>query len=483
MSKGGERVSKLNPSQQLLSLALSDLHLSDAEPEDPNRPHWKAYKRRRFFVDHDVSNLFAWARQRHNGPLELLLNGDIFDFDNITAYPEERRRDINWLGRRRGMTSESWMSAFKMQRIIDDHPVFFDALSDWLAAGHPIIYVLGNHDLEVHWPEVQRLIRARVGGDEHNFQFCEWFYISGQDTFVPHGHEFDPYCVARSPIDPLISVYGRPRVQVPFGDLANRYMLNGMGYFNPHATANYIMSLSEYVRFFIKYMLKTQPLLLWTWFWGAMVTLFVTFRDYVAPSLRDPLLVDVKVSNIAGKSNTVPTVVRQLAALSVPPAATDPLKIARELWLDRGLLLLLMVGVAYQLVAAVNWVWRISPLWTLVPLALLLPLFLMYSFKVRPQVFEKPLLNENRAELISQIAGVSNAVMGHTHQPELKDIGPLSFANSGFWSPAFAEPECIHRIGTQSFVLIDGSNTSGDVRHLQLWEWPPNATEPRVFEG
>ena len=61
---------------------------------------------------------------------------------------------------------------------------------------------------------------------------------------MSHGHLYDPYCTEKNPIDPLILVHGRPRVRVPFGDMAMRYMLNGMGYFNPHASENYIMSAS-----------------------------------------------------------------------------------------------------------------------------------------------------------------------------------------------------------------------------------------------
>ena len=53
---------------------------------------------------------------------------------------------------------------------------------------------------------------------------------------------------------------GKPRVRIPFGDLAARYMLNGMGYFNPHQSENYIMSAVSYLRFFFRYMLRTQPL-------------------------------------------------------------------------------------------------------------------------------------------------------------------------------------------------------------------------------
>lgn len=467
------------------TLVLSDMHLSDAEPPDPKRPFWKAYKRAEYFIDDDVQRLLTWAADRSESPMELVLNGDIFDFDNITEIPDSPPSDVNWLGELRGLTSESWMSAFKISRIIDDHPVFFQALTQWVQDGHRLVFVLGNHDLELHWPEVQKLVREALElekQEQTQVRFCDWFYVSQGDTFITHGHQYDPYCVAHSPIDPLIRVHGRPRVQIPFGDLAERYMLNGMGYFNPHATSNYIMSLKEYVRFFLKYMVRTQPLLLWTWFWGAMVTLFVTLRDYLRPSMRDPMLVEDKVSAIAFRANVTPKVVRQLNALSVASAATDPMKVVRELWLDRGVLFLLMVGVAFQAVSAVNWIYAISPLWGLVPLAVLMPLFLMYSFKVKPQVFEAPLVDTKRAEMIHAITGAQNCVMGHTHIPELERIGPLTFANGGFWSPAFAEPECTTRIGTQTFVwLRTDVSHQRDARRVELWEWPPGGDAPRSF--
>ncbi|MCO4760386.1 MAG: metallophosphoesterase [Myxococcales bacterium] len=471
------------PREAVETLVLSDMHLSDAEELDPARPHWKAYKRAEFFVDDDVSNLLDWANERSQGPMELVLNGDIFDFDNITAVPDEPPADVNWLGEVRGLASESWMSVYKIERIIADHPVFFDALGRWVKHGHALVFVMGNHDLELHWPDVQHRILAAIGvGTEEQVRFCDWFYVSESDTFISHGHQYDPYCSARSPIDPLISVHGRPRVQIPFGNLAERYMLNGMGYFNHHATSNYIMSLKEYVRFFVKYMLRTQPLLLWTWFWGAMVTLFVTLRDYLRPSMRDPMLVEDKVAGVAARARVTPRVVRQLNALSVPSAATDPMKVVRELWLDRGVLLLVMIWAAFQAVSYVNWVLPISPLWVLLPLALLTPVFLMYSFKVKPQVFEAPLVNQKRSELIAKITGAHNCVMGHTHIPELRRIGPLTFANCGFWSPAFAEPECLTRIGTQTFVWLrpDVVDPAG-ARRVELWEWPPGGDAARSF--
>lgn len=455
------------------TVIFSDVHLADAEVIDPRRPLWKAFKQSKHFVDGDVAKLLAWLRADSAEPLEIVLNGDIFDFDAVCVLPDPPPSPIHWLQRLRGLGTEEWMSVFKMERIIADHPVWFGALRDAVSAGNRLVFVIGNHDLELHWQRVQGCIRQALGvalDDNASVVFCEWFYLSGGDTFVTHGHQYDPYCVNQDPVHPLISVAGKPRVRMPFGDLANRYMINGMGYFNPHATANYIMSGPEYVRFFLKYMVRTQPLLIWTWLWGAAVTLVITFLEFLRPAMRDPLTVEDKVATIAQRAQATPAVVRQLAAMDVPPACTNPLMIIQELWLDRGFLFLLVVYAAVEIVLAVNVILPVSIWWSLVPFALLFPLFLAYSFRVKPQTFAEPLLTPERAELIQRITGARLAVMGHTHIPEVTTVGPLTFCNAGFWSPAFQEPECRTRLGAQTFARVRPG--ADGLRDVELWEWP-----------
>ncbi len=471
------------PAGRLHSVVLSDIHLADAEPLDPKRPMWKAFKRREHFVDADVARLLAWTADQAEmagDSCEVVFNGDVFDFDPITALPDPPPSKLRWLARARGLGTEEWCSHFKMSLIVADHPEFFGAVGDFVRRGHRVVFVTGNHDLELCWPSVQAQVREALHLDaeaQPRVRFCEWFYLSDGDVYISHGHQADPYCVVPDPIHPLIDVRGKPTVRLPFGDVANRYMLNGMGYFNPHATANYIMSGADYVRFFLKYMVRDQPLLIVTWFWSAAVTLLVTVAHFLRPSLRDPLTVEDKVAGIAERANATPAMVRQLAAAHTPSACTNPSAIIRELWLDRGVLFLVMVWVAWTIVMSLNLVWPISPLWVLLPLSLLFPLFLAYSFRVKPETFAEPLLTERSAQWIHRITGVRMAVMGHTHIPEMSDIGPIRFCNAGFWSPAFTEPECRTRIGTQTFAWV--TPTEEGERHLALMEWPPGAETPR----
>ncbi|MCA9549809.1 MAG: metallophosphoesterase [Myxococcales bacterium] len=462
------------------TVIVSDMHLADAEPVAKGRPYWRAYKQARFFIDDDFARLLAHADAEAEGPIELILNGDIFDFDSITRLPEHFEGPASWIVRLRGLPSEEWMSLFKIDLIIEEHPVWFEAMRGFIEKGHRAVFVIGNHDAELHWPSVQERLRDALhdDGDEHRVTFATAFYISGGDTYVSHGHLYDPLCSEKSPIDPLILVHGRPRIRLPFGDMAMRYMLNGMGYFNPHATANYVMSARDYARFFFRFMARTQPFLIWTWFWSALTTLILSLRDFWQPEMRDPMLVEEKTESVARRSNTTAAVVRRVMALTVPSACTDPVQVARVLWLDRGLFFLGILYLAWQVLLTVNFVWPISPWWGFLFLLLLFPPFLLYSFRVSPPDTEDTLLTEQRALMLHNITGTKNVVFGHTHGPLARTVGPMTYVNGGFWSPAFKEPSCETRLGTQTFVRL---RPRPGGRRPELLEWPPGGEAPRPY--
>ncbi|MBT6176828.1 MAG: hypothetical protein HOI23_06235 [Deltaproteobacteria bacterium] len=466
------------------TFVISDLHISDAEAVSQSRPYWKSYKRREMFFDDDFCRFLAFIEKEANGePAELVLNGDIFDFDNIVQLPVDRS-NVDWLAKLRGLGSQEWMSLFKMDCIIADHQQVFMRLGEFAKRGNKVVFVVGNHDMEMHWESVQNKIRTALGivdtpADE-DVRFCSWFYMSGEDTYISHGHQYDGYCSARNLIHPQIKLGGKPAIRIPFGDLCERYLLNGMGYFNPHATSNYIMSGLQYVLFFFKYMLRTQPMLLWTWFWSALATFVTSMRHFMAPPIKDPLEIENRVSAIATAAQVTPSVVRQLNALNAPSACSNPLRILRELWLDRALLFLGMFYFAGQITLAIQFIVPISFWWFLIPLTLFMPFYFVYSFNVNSTVFKTPLLTEKLASLISEITGCSRVVFGHNHQPEKSTVADTEYLNSGFWSPAYSDPQCTHRIGTQTFVWISPQENE---RRGSLWEWPPGQAEPLPFES
>ncbi len=442
---------------------MSDLHLCEAEPEHPKFKLWKKYKTREFFFDSVFAEFLESLVDKARGePIELVLNGDIFDFDSCMALPEQPTFRINWLERRRGLHPQENKATFKLCRILEDHSVWLEAISNFIRRGNFVVFIVGNHDIEMHFPAVQEKFIERLGLDESErkrVRINEWFYISGQDTLIEHGNQYDPYCVCEDPLHPFVKRFNRIEVKVPFGNLATRFMINGMGFFNPHVDSNYIMSIHEYVTFFLRYMIRAQPLIMITWFWGAVVTLFSALMDRLKEPIRNPLTVEDKVERAAAKANATPRMVRELKELFVAPAASEPILLLKELWLDRAFLVLAAFLLVAQIFLFIKQVYSLSFFWMFIPLFLLLPFFIFYSKTITSDVIR---FKEPREEILSTAALITNVqriIYGHTHVVRHEMIGPVEHLNSGCWSPAFLDVECQKPIDQKTFVWIEPTRT------------------------
>ena len=442
-----------------LTVVLSDLHLCDAEPEHRPTRLWKKFKTKQFFFD-DQFRIFLEEIDRQAGgrAAELILNGDTFDFDSFMKQPEKPPYRVSWLERHRGLAAEQVKATFKIKEILSEHHVWVEALRAFILKGHRVVFIIGNHDLELHFPEVQAEIVGSLdlhASAQTRVRFCNWFYISNNDTLIEHGNQYDPYCLCQDPINPMIQKGRRVEVRLPFGNLACRYMTNGMGFFNPHVDTNYIMGVKEYLVFFFKYMIWTQPGLLWTWFWGACVTLWQTFLDGIRPVVKDPLAVEDQVKQISLAANASERMVREMREISVHPASKNPFLLAQELWLDRAFFLFVGFWLLLQFFQFVNYVYSLSFYWMFVPLAILTPFFLFYSQSVQSYVTKYKEPDETILALAAQITGVVRIVYGHTHIPRHEMIGPVEHLNSGTWSPAFLDVECTKPFGKKTFVWIE----------------------------
>lgn len=452
---------------------ISDLHLTEAEPVRLRYPLWKKFKTRQFFYDDVFETFLKHIEEKAQGkPIELVLNGDIFDFDSVLRLPEEPVFRVGWLEKHRGLLPIAERSRFKIEVILQDHAEFVRALREFILRGHHVIFVMGNHDLELHFAEVQEEILRHLALPEEKSQevrFVEWFYISNRDTLIEHGNQYDPYCMCEDPINPFVRGYNFLSLKLPFGNLACRYILNGMGFFNPHVDTNYIMTLPEYVRFFFKYVARAQPGLIFTWFWGAVVTLLHSFFDRLAAPIRNPLKIEERVAFIAEKANAEPRMVRELKELFVAPAASNPFLLARELWLDRAFIIVIAFFLIFQLMVFIRSVYEISFFWAFIPLFLLLPFFLFYSKSVASLVsgYKEP--DERVLAMASAITKAQRIVFGHTHHARHEIIGSVEHLNSGCWSPAFLDVECTNPIDQKTFVWISpGENGSRQAEVLKF---------------
>jgi UDP-2,3-diacylglucosamine pyrophosphatase LpxH len=478
------------------TLIVSDIHLSEAEPPHPFNPLWKRFKKREYFIDpffrDFLETMEARIRADWNGieacpPIELVLNGDIFDFDSVMKFPsksEEPEIHLNWLERMRGMNSEELKSRWKLRYILDDHPEFIHALRTFLERGNRMVFVLGNHDIEFHWPSVREDLLDRIGGGpevRERIRYCDWFFVSNGDTLIEHGNQYDAYTLCQNPINPMIRRGFRPEVRIPFGNLAGKIILNGIGLMNPHANSSFIKgSFLEYVRFYFRYVLRTQPLIMWTFIWSAIATLATSVIEGLLPAMRDPITYNARLDDIARRSNSTVGVVLSLYDLHVHPAIYNPIKILRELWLDRVLLLLGVLLFSFEFFVHGRWLLDASMWWLVIPLALLMPFFIFYARSVESElvVFERKAIEA--VPMAARLVGVNRVVQGHSHLERHETIGGVDHLNTGTWSFAYHDVECTRPYGRKCFAWLKPSPVQA-TREAALFEW--TARGPVLIES
>lgn len=463
----------------LCTAIISDLHLTDPEPPRhrtrSKHPLWKKFKTKDFFIDESLIQFLGHIQDLAKGQkIELILNGDIFDFDSVMSLPDKAIFNINWLETRRGLFPRQERSVFKIKIILEEHKKFIDALGDFIRAGNDLVIIPGNHDVELHFAEVQSEILKSLKLSEEQLKqvrFTDWFYISNNDTLIEHGHQQDPYCMCENPLNPFLLEYNELSIRLPFGNVACRYIMNGLGLFNPHVEKNYIMSISGYLKFFFKYLITAQPGIIWTWLWGATATLWHVTADRFAEPYRGPISNERRVYEAAIKSQTSPAVVRELQELFASPAASDPILIAKELWLDRLFLIIIGFISLYFLGSFLQTITSISFWWIFVPFSLLVPFFLFYARSVTSLVSQYKEPSESLLTKQAEVSGVRRIIYGHTHIARHEFYGMVEHLNSGSWSPAFTNVECTESIEKNTYVWIAPSADDPNTRKAELLQF------------
>jgi UDP-2,3-diacylglucosamine pyrophosphatase LpxH len=114
--------------------------------------------------------------------VDLVFNGDTFDMLKTDLGGEHPRH----------ITEK--IAVAKMRKVAQAHPAFFDAVRYFLARTGPrgnVYFLFGNHDHELVFPEVQKLIKE-LGGDR--VRFPGWELDIGR-THIEHGSQRDPIFV------------------------------------------------------------------------------------------------------------------------------------------------------------------------------------------------------------------------------------------------------------------------------------------------
>ena len=470
-------------------LIVSDLHLCDVEEHDDG---WKAYKSARFLFDDELAALIGRFVAEGGGSAELclILNGDVFDFDMVTAVPQDADWPVRPSEKRRGLDPTRGKSAWKLGYILDHHAVLVRALADFLARGHRVVYVLGNHDRELHFEEVREVfldaLRAAAAEAGRPFEPSRltvepWFFVVPGEVYVEHGQQYDYYTSFRHLLAPEVLVQHERMIALPMGNLSNRYLLTLMGHFNPFA-ADFILNVFAYATHWLRHYAFTKRSLFLPWLVGSIVVMGKLLRMRKlfqrAPDVG-PLL-----DETAARYGLTRETVDALHALQRPPITGRFFRVVRELWIDRLLLATVLVGGTIALALAP------IPLWIklMVPLSSFPLLFFVYEWLARGEtIFTIEERLPKVARRIAALVDVKVVTFGHTHVPRMVPLGrDLSYVDTGTWAPIM-EPDDPGKLrsGFRNYLLValDGGRPAIELGSLLGPEAERSPAPPMADEG
>ncbi|MCK6552595.1 metallophosphoesterase [Myxococcota bacterium] len=219
-------------------LVVSDLHLGDSL-----RPSEAPYLQELARLNRALCRFLKhYARHPVDGrPWRLVIAGDMIDFLHaglydgkaaipagpVPAAPRGRPRE-QALVHCSEVASIAWLEA-----VMSRERRVFRVLASFVASGHELVVIKGNHDAQFHFEGVQRrftelllelhvrrlALRRRASDPalglvalEHEkaafvrrISFCRWFYYERDLVYIEHGNQYDAFCSFEhvlAPVDP-----------------------------------------------------------------------------------------------------------------------------------------------------------------------------------------------------------------------------------------------------------------------------------------
>ena len=472
-------------------LILSDVHLGN-DLNDLTRDAG----RRSHQVDVDLASLLAhYARTPPSGKRwRLVIAGDFIDFIGMTILPGDSELDTepSEEEREHGLGNASDHGRLKLRAVATRHRVVFEALAAFVAKGHTLTIVHGNHDVEFHWDGVKEDLKALLAdlaqkGREPDeafardfvarIEFAPWFYYAAGVAYVEHGHQYDTLCSTEHVMAPL-SPRDPRRIARSFSDVLLRWVVRPTKGVPEYGHDR--LGVSDYVLMGVRMGFGGLVRLL-ARFMAGVWELFRLRRAYLteaAHAVREEH--ERRMTAFAAKTRIGIEKLRALAALQVPPVTRSIPRIMASVLLDR-IALSLTAGLA--LVALAIFAGGHGWSWILMAGVALGWLAAHRQLAARRRLwFGEKLDNDatlvERAGHLAHLFPAAFVVMGHTHTPAMVAVAEGStYINVGSWHEAEDEADKPASYkAARTHLVIHPAATGPKAEFL---EWSPGG--PRSF--
>ncbi len=396
----------------------------------------------------------------------LVLNGDIFDDLNFRRLKERHWEVLNEL------------------RMLQDRC--------------EVVWICGNHDIELQWPAVQEVVRAALAaslaargepaGALDRLAFEPWFLHEPGRIWIEHGCQYDPESAFRFPLRTRLAE--SPAVahvverDMPLGNFFQKYLYNAFGqltFIVPSSRANY-----RYFRF----LLANQPRLLLRVARSQGRFLLHLLRRLARPADAEPIRAaeraqEAQLEDLARRSGLGERL-RSVDALKfvgadAPSAAMGLFRQGARAVLK--VVAVTVLGVALltgathaidELTLGFGWKALLSLLLYVTFAALGASALVAAAVRLPPDDPPRPL--RAAAERIASLLDVGMVVFGHTHEEGATPIATASgrgwYFNTGTWLAVFTHDVLIPRERVQyTFLHVRGDEA-------ELLQWSPGRGRP-----
>ncbi len=457
-------------------VVVSDLHLG--EGRRPGSPRWSPTED--FFHDEAFARFLSHLHERYAedpSRLALVINGDLLDFLTVTRVPdpaEARRRGFRVSSdeRKFGLDPSEKKSVFKLEVIVEGHPRFFDELARFVAAGHRVEILRGNHDLELYFPSVRsrllEVLSEREGGPDpetvrERVRIHQWFYLEPERVFIEHGNQYDTTNSIRYPLRPLFAKRrwwrrdsdgeagegdgDKAVLDYPLGSIFVRFFYNRVRRLDPHAPR--LLSFDQYMRFIRRYNLFDV--------WRVLRDHYPHFVSALGSSATTGSSRSSEEADLRQEADFVRLeqedegggIYRRLNELKIHPAAASKPAVVRKMieplarraaWFGLYAFIALTLWLlVFQLIQAIPWFAAnvvLMSLFVVVTLAAAGWAWLHLDRKLRRRRQVDVLNCAERAEEVGELLDVPLVLMGHTHTVDhrVSRGGAVTYANSGTWT-------------------------------------------------